>query len=74
MKANPQSEMAELIRERFRKSGLSIRQLAIRANVPYAAAHGFVSGTRDPLLSTVDRLCKVLGLELRPARRGKTKG
>ena len=68
MKTNPENEMANLIRERFRKSGLSIKKLADLAGVPYAAAHGFVRGTRDPVLSTAAKMCKVLGLELRVIR------
>lgn len=74
MKTNPKSDMGELIRERFRRSGFSIKQLAERAGVPYAGAHGVVNGTRDPVLSTADKLCKALGLELRPVRRRKQKG
>ena len=50
MKTNPRSDVGELMRERFRRSGLSIKKLADLADVPYAAAHGFVNGTRDPLL------------------------
>ena len=72
MKTNPNSDMGELIRERFRKSRMSIKRLAKRAGVPYAAAHGVVRGTRDPMLSTANKLCKVLGLELRPMRRRAT--
>ena len=71
MKTNPRSDVGELMRERFRMSGLSIKKLADLADVPYAAAHGFVNGTRDPLLSTAAKLWKVLGLELRPVRRTK---
>ena len=72
MKTNPNSEMGELIRKRFRKSGLTIKRLTEQAGVPYAAAHGVVRGTRDPMLSTANKLCKVLGLELRPMRRRAT--
>ena len=74
MKTNPKNEMANLIRGRFRKSGLSIKKLADLAGVPYAAAHGFVRGTRDPVLSTAAKMCKVLGLKLRPVRATKRKG
>ena len=73
MRKNPDNSMAELIRERFRATGWSILQLAKRSGVPYAAAHGFVNGTRDPVLSTAAKLCKALDLELRSVRRAKTK-
>ena len=75
MKSTPRNIMGDLIRATFRKSGLSVNQLALRSGVPYASVHAIVAGTRDPALSTTARLCKVLGLELRPVRRGKrTKG
>ncbi|MHC4089826.1 MAG: helix-turn-helix domain-containing protein [Planctomycetota bacterium] len=65
--------MGDVIRATFRKSGLSIKQLADRSGIPYASAHGIVSGTRDPALSTVSKLAPVLGLELAPVRRRKGK-
>ena len=74
MRTNPDNGMAELIRERFRATGWSILQLAKRSSVPYAGAHGFVNGDRDVVLSTAAKLCKALGLELRPMRQGKRKG
>ena len=74
MRSNPENDLAKLIRRRFRVSGLSILQLAKRSGVPYAAAHGFVNGTRDPVLSTAAKLCRTLGLELRPVGRTKRKG
>ena len=73
MKSTPKNGMGDLIRETFRKSGLSVNQLALQSKVPYATVHGVVAGTRDPALSTVDKLCRVLGLELRAVRRGKRK-
>jgi transcriptional regulator with XRE-family HTH domain len=73
MKSHPDNEFGGLIRDRFRKSGLSIKALADRAGVPYAAAHGFLTGTRDPALSTATKLCKILRLELRPVRATKRK-
>ena len=73
MRGNPSNEMAELLRATFRKSGLSIKQLSDRSGVLYASAHAIINGYRDPALSTVAKLCKVLGLELRPVRRGKGK-
>lgn len=74
MKANPKNDLAELIRQRFHATEWSILQLAKRSGVPYAAAHGFVRGTRDPVLSTAAKLCEALDLELRPVARSKRKG
>ncbi len=73
MNSTPQNPMGDLIRATFRKSKLSVNQLALRSGVPYASAHAIVAGTRDPVLSTAEKICKVLGLELRPVRRGKRK-
>ena len=61
--------MIELILERFRASGLSIKQLSDRSGVPYGAVHPIIAGKRDPQLSTVEKLCRVLGLALRPVAR-----
>lgn len=74
MRANPKNDLAELIRRRFRTTGWSILQLAKRSDVPYAAAHGFVNGDRDVVLSTAAKMCRALGLELRPVARTKRKG
>ena len=55
---------ARKIRQAFRKSGMSIKRLSDKAGVPYAAVHGFINGTKDPLLSTTVKLCRVLELTL----------
>ncbi len=64
--------MADLIQSTFARSGLSIRQLAKRADLSYATAHGLIRGNIDPRLTAVERVSEVLGLELR-VRRGKAK-
>ncbi len=74
MTSYPNSEMGRLIRSTFKKSGLSILALSKRSSVPYATAHGVIRGTRDPSLSNTEKLCKVLGLELKPIKRRKRKG
>ena len=65
--------MGKVLRAAFRRSGLSVRALALRSGVAYNAVHATMNGTRDPMLSTVARLSEVLGLELCPVRRGKRK-
>lgn len=65
--------MREVIRQVFGESGLSIRQLSLRAGIPYATAHGFVKGNADVTLRIASKMCRVLGLELRPARKRKGK-
>jgi len=68
-----QNPMLDLVRSAFRDSGLSINELARRGGVPYASVHAIMQGTRDPALSTIQKLSIVLGLELRPLRRCKWK-
>ena len=53
----------------IQKSGLNRFQLAKHAGLPYAVVHGLVSGGRDVTLASAERLCEVLGLELRSMRR-----
>ena len=65
--------MGNLIRATFTRSGMSIRQLSKRAGVGYATAHAVVRDSIDPTLTTVERICNALDLELRPVRRGKRK-
>lgn len=65
--------MGNLIRSTFARSGMSIKQLAKRANVGYATAHGLIRGTLNPSLTIVERICRALDLELRPVRRDKVK-
>ena len=67
----PKNDMIDLIRAEFRRSGLSMKKLSERAGVPYASVHGVVNGTRDPMMSTAQKLCKVLGLELIRKQKGR---
>lgn len=61
-----------------------IRAAAKRYGTPYALARDsgvnsavvgrFLKGERNVTLTTAEKLCNALGLELRPAARRKTKG
>ena len=68
-------DLAEAIRESFRKTGWTIQTLARRAKAPYASVHGLIRGTMDTRVGTTAKVLKALGLriELRPARREKGK-
>ena len=46
-----------------------MKQLSERSGVAYQAVHALIRGDRDPQLSTIERLCGVLGLELRARRK-----
>jgi len=67
-------DLGDAIRKAFGDSRLSMSALSKQAGVPYAAVHGLLNGTSDARLSTATKLCRVLGLELHPMRRGKRKG
>jgi len=67
---HPQS-MPDTIRDAIARDGRSVYRLAIDSGVAQAVLSRFVSGKRDLNLRTADRLCRALGLELRPARRRK---
>ena len=56
--------MIELLKQAYKESGLSLKALSEKSGVAYASVHATFTGNRDPQLSTVERLSKVLGLSL----------
>jgi len=69
------NHLAALIRDAIKRSGLSLLAISKRAAVPYSRVHEFVNDEgRDITMATGSKLCRALGLALRPTRRGKTKG
>ena len=58
------AKMTDVIKKAFRESGLSIKKLSDQSGVPYSAVHGLLTGNRDIQISTLEKLSKVLGLEL----------
>ena len=69
MASKSSHEMAELIRWTFRDSGMNMKRLSELSGTRYASVHAFFTANRDPQLSTIQRWCDVLGLELRPEKR-----
>ncbi len=67
-------DLAKQLREAIERSGLTRKQIADRTGVSYSAVHGFVAGTRDMTLQSASKIAEVVGLDLRPVRRGKRKG
>lgn len=65
-KKTRQTDLSAQLRAAFEDGGLSRFELARRAGISYAVVHRFFGGDRDIRLETASRLCKVLGLELRP--------
>ncbi len=66
--------MADILRRAFRESGMSLKRLSDESGTRYASVHAFFIAERDPQLTTIEAWSRVLGLELRPVRRGKRKG
>ena len=52
-----------------RRSGLSIRQMSMQADIPFATVHRFVADDCELTLKTAAKLVTLPGLELRPIRR-----
>ena len=71
--ATKQKELTNVVREAFLRSGLSIKRWANDAGVPYASAHAIAAGTRDPRVTTLEKLAKELGLRLVALHQSKTK-
>jgi predicted transcriptional regulator len=63
--------MQRIIQRAFEKSGLSVKKLSEITKLPYASAYNAVRGKSDPQLSTVERICNVLKLELTPRMKAK---
>lgn len=59
----------DVVQRRFRQSGLSINALAKQTGLNYQSVHGFLRGYRDLRVTNLDRVCKVLNLELRYVKR-----
>ena len=58
------------LRQAIAASGLTRSQVSKRAEIGYAAIHGFVGGTRDLTLDSASKVVAALGLrvDLKPAR------
>jgi DNA-binding phage protein len=68
------SSFPEIIREAIRRDGRTLYRLARDSGVNSAVLGRFMRGERDFNLRTAERVCKAIGLELRPLRKGKPKG
>lgn len=55
---------ADTIRKAIKASGVSLYAVAKAAHVPYQSIHRFYNGGDDCRLSTAEKLCRVLGLDL----------
>ena len=60
------SVFADLIRRRVRASGLSRYAVAKRAGIGVAVVQRFMDRSRGLNLATAEKICRVVGLDLRP--------
>jgi transcriptional regulator with XRE-family HTH domain len=58
---------AEVIRRAVRDSGKTPYAVAQESGVPQAVLSRFLRGLRSVNLDTAEKLCRALGLDLRPA-------
>jgi transcriptional regulator with XRE-family HTH domain len=66
--------LAEAIRQAVAASGRTQADIAAQAKVSAPELSRFIRGERSMNSRAVERLCEVLGLELRPVRKPKRKG
>jgi plasmid maintenance system antidote protein VapI len=66
--------LSETIRETIRRDGRSTYALANDSGVSRPQVVRFINGTRELTLPVADKLCRTLGLELRPVRRTRKSG
>lgn len=52
---------ARIVRERRKRTGLSLRDLARKAKMPHTTLHGIERGITDPTLSTMTALARAFG-------------
>lgn len=62
---------AEVIRATTKARGLTAYALARDSGVNSAVVGRFLKGQRDVTLTTAEKMCRALGLTLRPGRRRK---
>lgn len=57
--------IADQLREAIKASGMSVKELATKADIAYSAVHGFVNNPNKRLqLETAEALAKAIGLEM----------
>ena len=59
------------IRAAVRAADLSMLALSREAGVPYSVVHDFITGKGNVNLRNAERICRVVGLDLRPVGRVK---
>ena len=65
-------DIEQQLRQAIMDSDMSCYEIAKRSKVTKAQLSLFVNGKRSMTLTSAKKIAAVLGLELRPARRGRT--
>ena len=60
------------LREQIESSGRSLYELAAKAGMARGVLSRFMRRERDICMATADKLCRVLGLELKATKRTRT--
>jgi len=72
MITEPTNRIMEAVRAAFAASDLSMNALCKRSGTNYSSVHRtFARGNNHADATTLDRWCRVLGLELRSVAKGK---
>jgi ribosome-binding protein aMBF1 (putative translation factor) len=71
MSKTKKTDFAKEFREALKASRMSRFELSNRSGVAYSVIHRFFGGERDLTLRTASKLADVLGLELKPKRKGR---
>jgi hypothetical protein len=63
-------DIEEALRQAMHKSGRSIKSMADNTSLSYSPVHRFYTGQGSMTLTCAAKLCRLLGLELHPQKRG----
>lgn len=74
MSTSKSKSFPDTIRDAIRKDGRTIYRLAIDSGVNQGVLGRFMRGERDMNLRTAERVCRVLGLELKAGKPGRKGG
>ena len=61
--------MSDVIRKAIQQDERSVCRISVDAGVTHAVLSRFINGKRDLNMRTADKVCRALGLELRPVRK-----
>jgi plasmid maintenance system antidote protein VapI len=64
-----QSDLNDQLRRAIDTSGLTRYEIAKRTSLSYSQIHSFCAGSRTLTLDSASRVCEILGLALKKARK-----